>query len=327
MQGQLKPEAGLNMRLNTAVTLGASIACAGLAVVLARGWIDDAVNDQYQRRGGAPVLTASAAPSVPVLVAEAELRFGDTLTPDTLAVVDYPEGSVPMGALSGADELFTTPGARIVALTRINAGEPILDFKVSLPGSRAALSQIIEPGMRAKAIRVSDAESVAGFVLPGDRVDVLYIRDEEGRTRYGLDMRSDVLLQNVRVLGVDQVLDDQVDGAIVAASVTLEVELDAVQKLALASETGTLSLALRAVGEDALEPTASMRREALLAKPAPVRVAKPWVRPKAPAPKAGKDTAKVVVIRGEERDEVKVVSEADTTLSTLAPTTLAGGTL
>ena len=304
------------MRLNTIATLGASVACAGLAVWLARGWIDDAVSEQYR---GAPVTASAqmeAMPSVPVLVAEAELRFGDELAPDVLTVVDYPEGSVPMGAISGVGELLDGQG-RIVALTRINAGEPVLDFKVSLPGSRAALSQIIAPGMRAKAIRVSDAEAVAGFVLPGDRVDVLYIRDEEGSTRYGLDMRSDVLLQNVRVLGVDQIMDDQAEDSIVGGNVTLEVSLEDVQKLAIAGETGTLSLALRAVGEDAVEPSGQLRREALLSGPVKVKP-RAW-RPKSPAPKAGDSTAKVVVIRGEARDEVSVVSER------MTETDLAGG--
>ena len=294
------------MRLNTIATLGASVACAGLAVWLARGWINDAVSEQYVPVRGSAV-QVEAMPSVPVLVAESELRFGDELAPDVLSVVDYPEGSVPMGAISSIGELLDGNG-RIVALTRINAGEPVLDFKVSLPGSRAALSQIISPGMRAKAIRVSDSEAVSGFVLPGDRVDILYTRDEEGDTRYGLDMRSDVLLQNLRVLGVDQVMDDQIEGAVVGGNVTLEVTLEDVQKLAIAEDAGTLSLALRAVGEDAVEPSGELRREALLSdapKPAKRRA---W-RPSSPKPKATDSTAKVVVIRGDERDEVSVVSE------------------
>ena len=322
------------MRANTLIKLGASVACAGLAVVLAKGWIDEAVREH---RGepltfAGPEVVERAMPTVPVLVTETELRFGDELSPETLTLVDFPEGSVPIGALTDYDDVFSE-GGRVVALTRIGQGEPVLDFKVSLPGSRAALAHVITPGMRAATIRVADAENVAGFVLPGDRVDILFIRDEEGRSRYSLDMRADILLQNVRVLGVDQIMDDQVEGSVVAATVTLEVDLDESQKLALAQEVGTLSLSLRAIGEETVERTRSLSRQQLLAKaPQPVR-RKPKRTPKSPEPKVGDSTASVVVIRGETRDEVSVVSEREpetvtaSTANTLSDTTLAGGTL
>jgi pilus assembly protein CpaB len=312
------------MRANTLITLGASVVCAGLAVFLAKGWIDDAVREH---KGDAPVpmsttFTPQAMPSVSILVAEAEMQFGDELSPETLTLVDFPEGSVPVGALRDYDEVFAD-GGRVVALTRIGQGEPVLDFKISLPGSRAALAHVITPGMRATTIRVSDAESVAGFVLPGDRVDVLYIRDEEGRSAYGLDMRADVLMQNVRVLGVDQIMDDQIEGAVIAATVTLEVDLADAQKLALAQDVGTLSLSLRAIGEDVITPVRPLARKQLANGPAPQRQTRRTPRPVAPKPAATDPTAQVVVIRGEERDEVNVVSERTSPKDDV----LAGGTL
>jgi len=316
-----------DMRANTLITLGASVVCAGLAVFLAKGWIDDAVREHG---GDTPAFATTefvpqAMPSVPVLVAEAELRFGDELSPETLTIVDFPEGSVPVGALRDYDEVFAD-GGRVVALTRIGQGEPVLDFKISLPGSRAALAHVITPGMRATTIRVSDAESVAGFVLPGDRVDILYIRDEEGRSAYGLDMRADVLLQNVRVLGVDQIMDDQIEGSVISATVTLEVDLADTQKLALAQDVGTLSLSLRAIGEDTVESVRPLARKQLLTKaPAPSRPARRAPRPTAPKPTVQDSTAQVVVIRGEERDEVSVVSER--TPPKMSDDVLAGGTL
>lgn len=311
------------MRANTLITLGASVACAGLAIFLAKGWIDEAVREFTSNRTPAQAMAAPLPMAgVPVLVAESELRFGDELGRETLTVVDYPEGSVPSGALRSLEDLFTEPGARIVALTRINAGEPVLDYKVSLPGSRAVLSEVLTPGARAVTIRVSDDESVAGFVLPGDHVDVLFVRDEEGTTRYGQDMRADVLLQNVRVLGVDQNMDDQVEGSLLGSTVTLETSLQDSQKLALAREVGTLSLSLRAIGEQSLLAAPTLKREALLAKPIP----KPR-RPRSPKPKAGQDSAKITIIRGDATESVSVVKERDPVQATasLSGSTLAGG--
>ena len=295
------------MRANTLITLGASVACAGLAVVLARGWIDEAVREVGGQAAPLEFIKSEAVAGVPVLVATTQMAFGTPLTPDLLQVVDFPEESVPDGALGSLTALFSEPGARIVALGRINVGEPVLDYKISLPGSRAVLSEVLTEGKRAATIRVSDVEGVSGFVLPGDLVDIVFVRDEEGQSRYGLDIRADILLQSVRVLGINQVMDDQVEGALLGTTVTLEVDLDEAQKLALASRVGSLSLVLRPVGDESVALAASVERERLLAS-APAKQSKP-ARRRAPKPKAGEPVANVTVVRGEERERVAVVRE------------------
>jgi pilus assembly protein CpaB len=102
----------------------------------------------------------------------------------------------------------------------------------------------LQDGMKAVTIRVNDVEGVAGFVLPGDRVDVMLTRQQDK-----IVAASDVVLQNVRVLAVDQIADERADKPSVAKAVTLEVEVASAQKLALAATVGTLSLALRKAGE------------------------------------------------------------------------------
>ena len=315
------------MRANTLITLGASVACAALAVFLARGWIDEAVAEHSAPRGTADAIITQSIPTTPVLVAEVPLDFGDELDRSTLALVDYPEGSVPQGAITSYDELFNREagelGRRIVALTKIVPGEPVLDFKVSLPGSRAKLAQVITPGLRATTIQVSSRQQVAGFVLPGDRVDVLFIRDEEKDETYGLDMRADVLLQNVRVLGIDQSMNPYSDGTLPGATATLELSLDDVQRVALASQVGTLSLTLRSLAEESILPARSLKRAEILGTPKPKPVRRP--RTKAPAPAKDDPTSKVVVMRGEERSRVTVLRERDDTPGQLASVELAGG--
>ena len=321
----------LRLRQNTLVTLGASAACAGLAVFLARGWIDEAVRSAAPAPTFADAPAPAALPTVPVLVAEVGLGFGDELAPDVLALVDYPEGSVPEGAFHSLSEVLDADG-RVVALGPIVSGEPVLASKVSLPGSRAVLAQVVGAGMRATTIRVGDAEAVAGFVLPGDRVDVIYLRDEEGDGgTYALDMQADVLLQNVRVLAVDQLMDEGFEGAAPAATATLEVSLADAQRLAVAQDVGQLSLVLRSLGESDIAPTQTLVREDLLlahAKPQ----AKPSAAPARPAVRAAARPAsrplsrrdsrvRISVVRGDEREEVRVVPE------TRVPetTSLAGG--
>ncbi len=123
--------------------------------------------------------------------------------------------------------------------------EPILRWKITGPGQRAGLSSVIAAGLKAVTIRVNDVFGVAGFVLPGDRVDVLLTRAETGGDKKQF---TDVLLQNVRVLAVDQLADDRSEKPAVVKAVTLEVKTQDTQKLALAGTVGSLSLALRPAG-------------------------------------------------------------------------------
>jgi pilus assembly protein CpaB len=97
--------------------------------------------------------------------------------------------------------------------------------------------------MRAVTIRVNDVDGVAGFVLPGDRVDVALTRQADKVNT------NDVVLQNVKVLAIDQIADERTDKPAIARAVTLEVNATDAQKVALASTVGNLSLMLRRAGE------------------------------------------------------------------------------
>lgn len=97
--------------------------------------------------------------------------------------------------------------------------------------------------MKAVTVRVNDVEGVAGFVLPGDRVDVLLTRRDEKNST------TDVVLQNVPVLAIDQLADERANAPKIVKAVTLEVDTVAAQKLTLSAQLGVLSLALRKAGE------------------------------------------------------------------------------
>jgi len=295
------------MRLNTLVTLGASAAFGLMAVFLARGWINDAVRDEYRQTHPADTATVVATSfGTPVVIVKNDLSFGDDLSPEALRIVDYPEDAVPVGAYTSIQDIFTDPTARTVVLAQMRLNEPLLDYKISGPGGKGSLSARITEGYRAAAIRVDDVAGVGGFIVPGDYVDVLYTRDKDPNNRRGgTELISDVLLQNIKVLGIDQNLSDETDAADIAKTVTVEVSNEDAQRLHLALDNGKLSLTLRASGEIDIAPT---RRVAAsnIGSTAPRKVRQPYRRK---AVKAPDSTAQVTIIRGETRDEVSVHRE------------------
>jgi pilus assembly protein CpaB len=207
------------------------------AVFVAQMWL----SRQEALRSKAMHAEPKPAATRKVVVAKTPLRFGNALQASMLGEVDWPENAVPPGAFASVSEMLA-PGKRIV-LAPIEPNEPVLAAKVTGPGQRATLSAVIHPGMKAVTVRVSDVEGVAGFILPGDRVDVMLTRrnDKEGTT--------DVVLQNAPVLAIDQLADERSDKPMIVKAVTLEVDTVAAQKLTLSAQLGVLSLALRKAGE------------------------------------------------------------------------------
>ena len=179
-----------------------------------------------------------------VAVAAAPLAFGTDITPDKVRFVDYPNSSIPPGAFANAAQLIP-PGKKRIALLPIALNEPILPDKISGIGEGASIAALLPDGMRAASVRINDVSGVAGFVQPNDSVDVLITRTPTGEG----GQVTDVLLQNARVIAIDQQARNADGSPKVGRSATLEVSpLDA-QKLALAQEIGTLSLVLRKPGE------------------------------------------------------------------------------
>ncbi len=166
----------------------------------------------------------------------------------SLREIPWPEQAIPAGAFATVADL-TKEGRRVV-LSPIEANEPILAWKITGPGQRATLSAMLRDGLKAVTIRVNDVEGVAGFVLPGDYVDVALTRQNEK-----IAATSDIILQSARVLAIDQMADERSDKPSVAKAVTLEVDTVGAQKISLAASIGTMSLILRKAGEASAEFT------------------------------------------------------------------------
>lgn len=320
------------MRTNTLVTLGASAVFGVMAIILARGWIEGAVEDQFRQTPSQPAsLTAftqsQKIKTLPVLVSNTDLLFGDELTPEAIRIVEMPEDAIPLAAFADISDIFPLDydpisSGPLVVLDDIRMNEVILPHRISGLNGRESLSARIRPGYRAVSVRVDDVTGVAGFIVPGDLVDVQYVSEPNP----DLDKpvyRSDVLLQSVRVLGIDQSQNRRQDTAEVARTVTLEVSHMDAQALAIAQEAGTLSLVLRAVGEALPSTTKSLdTRQLDLRANSNSAVKKPRRPVRVTPKKAPPSVAQITVIRGDSTQSVSVRRE---TLPQPSETELAGG--
>lgn len=175
----------------------------------------------------------------PVVVAAAAVSLGSLVEPTVVDVVYMPDAAVPQGAFRSAASLT----GRVLGRSLVK-GEPVLESALLPEGSEAGLSALIEKNARAVAIEVDPYVGVGGFVQPGSRVDVLATQ------KRGSDRRTDVLLENLRVLAVDVRVDEGDGKPTEAKVVTLEVSAGQSAMLAHAAHEGTLKLALRNPSDD-----------------------------------------------------------------------------
>lgn len=213
--------------------------------------------------------TASNDPSAPalvsVVVAGQDIPFGTTIEAHKLTTIQWPAEAVPPGTFKDYTTLVPQGGTEPRRAKRaIAQGELVLANKVSEFGEKVTIVQTLKPGYRAMAINVNAVTSVGGFVTPGDDVDIMLTTSDQG------GLRAVTILQNVRVVGIDQQADETQEQAQVARTVTVEVTPEQSQKLALAMRAGTLSLTLRnldAAEEDA--PLDSIRLSDILREKSP----------------------------------------------------------
>jgi pilus assembly protein CpaB len=184
-----------------------------------------------------------------VVVASQPLARGVPLTQAVLKIVNFPQNSVPTDAFHSIGQLIGDKDQQRLALRSLVANEPILPSNVSGPGGKLNLSGVIGPGMRAVSLRSNDVAGVGGFVLPGDRVDVLLTRPTTGNDQNSTV--TQILAEDVRVLGVDQSANDEADKPMVSKAVTVEVTPEEAQSISLGQSVGTVSLMLRHVADNA----------------------------------------------------------------------------
>jgi pilus assembly protein CpaB len=282
------------MRLYSVIILVIAIVMGGIAAFLARNWLLSQ--------------TQETAITTTIVAAAQQVPFGTPLTDDNVHVMPWAATVVPEGSFSSKQALFKE--GRRIALVTIQKNEPILASKVTGPGQRASLSTLLDKDKRAITIRVDDVRGVAGFILPNDRVDVVLIR-AASESSAGRSI-SDLLLQDVKVIAIDQISSEGKDRAMVAKAVTLEVTPYEAQKISLATNVGQLSLVLRKAGDSNVVANSRVTETDLMENQAVARKVLPPA-PAAPAPaiiQPADPNATVTIIRNLRGQDYKVVREA-----------------
>ncbi|SMY06130.1 Flp pilus assembly protein CpaB [Flavimaricola marinus] len=244
------------MRIASLIIALSGVAVAGGSVYVAQDYLQ-----QQSARNSA----GADGALVTVVVAGRDIALGQILESQLLRTIDWPRGSVPEGVFTDLNDLIAAPGGDPRRARRaIAEGELVLMSRVSDFGEKVTIVQSLAAGHRAMAIEVAAETAVGGFVTPGDFVDVVLTH---GRND---SLRAVTILQNVRVIGVDQDSDERSDTPGIARTVTLEVDPTEGQRLALAQQAGTLSLSLRAEASELDAPIVAINLADLLQDVSPV---------------------------------------------------------
>ena len=230
----------MNSRLVILIVL--AFAAAFGTVYLARNWMDAERASMTQSPAPAP-----EAANNEILVAKEDLPAGTLLQPDQMRWQAWPDaGLAPTYLVKGKRKPEDMTGA--VVRQGVTAGQPITDAVVVKPGESGFLAAVLKPDMRAISVSIDATTGASGFIFPGDRVDVILTQNiQEGQENKTTRHASETVLNNVRVIAVDQTTNDQNDKAVVAKNVTLEVTPKQVEVVTLVAELGKLSLSLRSM--------------------------------------------------------------------------------
>jgi pilus assembly protein CpaB len=229
------------MRGRTLILFVVALTLAGGTAMLVRSFLAQRPDAE------AEALARPAAPQKHVLVARGAITRGQILKPQDFSWQVWPEG--------GIDKNYILTGTRTpesfggwVARDPIAAGDPISEAKIVSPGSRGFLAAVLRPGMRAISVPVTATSGISGFVFPGDQVDLLITHQLTGAGGNEAQHKAaETVLQDVRVIGVDQKLDSKTGEPLVAHTATLEVTPKQTEIIAVAAEIGKLSLSLRSL--------------------------------------------------------------------------------
>ncbi len=229
------------MRSVFGLVLIVGVALAGGAVYMAKNYIDEYQQALAMERSA----RAAVVPTRDVYVANRPLRYGETLTKDSVRRVSWPQNAIPQGAFSDLEALIPEdPDKARVVLRAMEKDEAILAVKITKPGEDAGLTSQLARGMRAFAIRVDVASGVSGFLRPGDRVDVYWTGSIRETVEGARGEVTRLIESGVQLIAVDQTASGDVSGATIARTVTVAARPEQVAALAQAQSTGRLSLAL-----------------------------------------------------------------------------------
>ncbi|MFA5170682.1 MAG: Flp pilus assembly protein CpaB [Sulfuriferula sp.] len=280
------------------VMIVVSVAIGVGAVVLASRWMAE----------------QSSVATTKIVVAANDIDLGTPLAPEMLKLLDWPNGSVPQGAIKDPKTL----DSRVVKVS-LQRGEPILDSKLAPLGTKGGLSAVIGEGKRAMTVRVNDVIGVAGFALPGNYVDIMVNTEDDNVKAQGQNKNiSKIVLEHMLVLAVAQEASRDETKPKVVNAVTLEVTPEEAEKLDLARSVGSLSLVLRNQMDSSLVTTAGANKTNMLQRQNEPEVVAEKPAPAAKPPVVVKNVVKKVTVyrapvQRSSKDKVEVIKGVEAT--------------
>lgn len=256
------------------------------------------LQDEKNRLLAAPIPLSK---NVPVLVANADLTWGTKLSPEMMQLQEFPSGAIPEGTFASLEAIKDR-----VLLIDLKRSELLLESKLAPLGTTSGgVAAVTDIDKRAMSVKVDDVIGVAGFIKPGDRVDVMVTIEPEGGKQANMNMMSKMILENVKVLasGTQMERKGKDEEPKPVQVITVEVDVEEAEKLALASTQGKLRLALRNPLNSVKVLTKGANVGALLSSYRPKQTEKPMVKVKGEG--EGDGTVRVELIKGDVRKEFK----------------------
>lgn len=247
------------MRAVFGLVLIVGVALAGGAVMMAKNYISAYQNELARERQA----RQQVVPTVDVYVATRQLKYGETLKPDDVRTVRWPENAIPEGSFMTKEALFPVDAKDYrVVLRAMEKDEAIMALKITEPGEDTGLTSRLERGKRAFTIKVDVSSGVSGFLRPSDRVDIYWT----GRVNVaGSKGEVTKLIEpGIKLIAIDQSAGGDLEEATIARTVTVSVSPQQVAALAQAQSTGRLTLALVGADDDTIASAIEVDQRSLL---------------------------------------------------------------
>ena len=283
--------------------LTAAVALSLATAMIVRAWVNEARLSAVAVGGAAEI---QKQPVTKILVATHGLPAGQFLKPNDLEWQDWPDNALNSSYMvSGRRSVDELVGS--VVRAAISGGEPITDDRLIKKGDRGFLSAIMAPGTRAVTVQLQQNAGLGGLVLPGDHVDVVLTAVVPSTGPNEPEHRaSETVLEDIRVVAIDQKMSDMSNETVMARSATLEVTPKQAEILALVTDMGKLSLTLRSIASGDEKPRTTN------AKGEPMEPSVTWdneatdlgLRPHN-APSSAESAAKVDLVRGDKTSSLE----------------------
>ncbi|WP_298675357.1 Flp pilus assembly protein CpaB [uncultured Lentibacter sp.] len=278
------------MRAVFGLVLVIGLGLAGFAVYLAKGYIEG-----YQHALAEERSKGGSIETVEIFVSRKSVTYGEQLAAEDVRLVHWPVASLPEGVYTVPEELFPEGFDKPRSVLRsIEAGEAILEVKLTKPGEAAGLTSLLKPGERAFTIEVNVSSGVSGFLRPGHKVDVYWTGNIKSQGE-STDVTK-LIQSSLPLIAIDQSANEEVESSGIARTVTVSASPQQVAALAQAQSTGQLSLSLVGSGDTHISEAIEVDQNSLLG----------IVKVQAPVEAAPEEVCKIRTRRGAEVVEIEI---------------------